>query len=84
MSDTRRLLAGHHVRVEVGRPPHRLAGVVDDEVEARPRRQQLAAERLDARRVAQVEAEDLEPIGPLVEVGLARVAHAPSRAGSAS
>ena len=39
------------------------------------RRHQLAAERLDARRVAQVEAEDLEAIAPLVEVRLARVAH---------
>ena len=32
------------------------------------------AERLDARRVAQVEPEDLEPVAPLVEVGLLRVA----------
>ena len=35
---------------------------------------EVAAERLDARRVAQVEAEDLEPVAPLVEVGLLRVA----------
>ena len=32
------------------------------------------AERLDARRVAQVEAEDLEAVAPLGEVGLLRVA----------
>ena len=35
---------------------------------------QVRAERLDARRVAQVEPEDLEPIAPLLEVGLLRVA----------
>ena len=46
------VLAFHHVRVEVGRPPHRLAGVVDDEVETRPRVEQLAAEGLEARGVA--------------------------------
>ena len=34
----------------------------------------MRAERLDARRVAQVEPEDLEPVAPLVEVGLLRVA----------
>ena len=33
---------------------------------------EVVAERLDARRVAQVEAEDLEPVAPVVEVGLAR------------
>ena len=31
------------------------------------------AERLDARRVPQVEPEDLEPVAPVVEVRLARV-----------
>jgi hypothetical protein len=50
------------VRVELGRPAHGLAGVVDDEVEPLARREQVAAERLDARRVAQVEPEDLEPV----------------------
>ncbi len=34
----------------------------------------MLAERLDARRVAQVEAEDLEPVAPLLEVGLRGVA----------
>ena len=37
-------------------------------------RQQVVAERLDARRVAQVEAVDLEPVAPVVEVRLLRVA----------
>ena len=69
----RRGLALHHVAVEVGRPPHGLAGVVDDEVEPVARRQQVRAERLDARRVAQVEPEDLEPVAPVLEVRLARV-----------
>jgi hypothetical protein len=67
-------LAIHHVRIEIRRPPHRLAGVVDDEVESRPRREELAAEGLDARRVAQIEAEDLEPVLPVGKVGLAGVA----------
>ena len=62
--------AVEHVPVEVGRPPHRLAGVVDDEVEALAGRAEMAAEPFDARRVAEVEAEDLEPLAPLVEVGL--------------
>ena len=64
----------HHVPVELRRPSHRLAGVVDDEVEPGPGDVEVVAERLHARRVAQVEAEDLEPVGPVVEVGLLRVA----------
>jgi hypothetical protein len=67
-------LAFHHVLVERRRAPHGLTGVVDDEVEAVVRREELVAERVDARRVAQVEAEDLEAVRPLLEVGLARVA----------
>ena len=63
-----------HVPVEVGRPAHRLAGVVDDVVEAVVGRQEVVAERLDARRVAQVEPVDLEPVVPVAEVGLLRVA----------
>ncbi len=60
--------------VELGRPAHGLAGVVDDEVEAIAGRVEVLAEGLDARRVPQVEPEDLEPISPDVEVGLLRVA----------
>ena len=80
----RRRLPFHHVAIEVGRPAHGLARVVDDEVEARAGGEQLAAERLDARRVAQIEAEDLEAMSPLAEVGLAgvplrRVARKPRR-----
>ena len=63
----------HHVPVEVRRPAHGLARVVDDEVEPVARLVQMPAELLDARRVPQVEAEDLEPVAPDVEVGLLRV-----------
>ena len=45
---------------------------------------ELAAERLDARRVAQIQAVNLEPIGPLGEVRLLRVAGWPNRGESAS
>ena len=64
----------HHVAIELRRPPHGLAGVVDDEVEPVVRRQQVMAEGLDARRVPQIEPEDLEPIAPLGEVRFLRVA----------
>ena len=74
----------HHVRVELRRPPHGLAGVVDDEVEPVARGEQVAAERLDARRVPQIEPEDLEPVAPVAEVGLLRVARGGSCAESAS
>ena len=69
----RRLLELEHVPVEVRRPAHGLARVVDDEVEPVARLVQVPAELLDARRVTQIEAEDLEPIAPVVEVGLLRV-----------
>ena len=67
-------LALHHVLVEVGRTTDRLTRVVDDEVEPVARGEQLVTERLDARRVPQIETEDLETITPLGEVGLLRVA----------
>ena len=59
--------------VELRGPPDGLAGVVDDEVEALAGRVEVVAERLDARRVPQVEPEDLEPVAPDVEVLLARI-----------
>src|SRR5262245_53922774 len=37
-------------------------------------RQQLVTERLDARRMSELETEDLQPILPLREVGLLRIA----------
>src|SRR6185369_3834212 len=38
------------------------------------RRQQLMTERLDARRVAQVQAENFQPIAPVPEIRLRRIA----------
>ena len=70
----RRPFRRHHVRVEVGRTPDGLAGVVDDEVEPFARGDEVAAERLDGGRVAQVETEDFESVTPIAEVGLLRVA----------
>jgi len=57
------------VRVELRRTAHGLAGVVDDEIEAIAGGDELVAERLDARRVPQVEPEDFQSIGPFAEVG---------------
>ena len=70
----RRPFCRHHVRVELRRTPDGLAGVVDDEVEALARGDEVAAERLHGGRVAQVETEDFEPMTPIAEVGLLRVA----------
>ena len=71
--ELRRTLALQHVAVELGRPAHGLAGVVDDVVESLVGREQVVAELLDARRVAQIEPVDLEPFLPVGEVGLQRV-----------
>ena len=71
---SRRRFLGDQVRVELGRAADGLARVVDDEVEARAGGDDLSAERLDARRVAQVETEDLEAPAPVGEVGFQRVA----------
>ncbi|TPW15190.1 MAG: hypothetical protein FD127_938 [Acidimicrobiaceae bacterium] len=69
----RHLLCIHHVTVEVGGPPDGLARVVDDEVESVAGFDEVMAESLDTRRVAQIETEDLETMAPLREVGLARI-----------
>ena len=62
------------VRIEGRRPAHRLAGVVDQDVEAAEAPFEVPREDLDRRRVAQVEPVDLEAVLPLREVALARVA----------
>src|SRR5688500_5746635 len=60
--------------VEVRWPANGLAGIGDDGVEPVARLEQLAAERLDAGRVPEVEPEDLQPVAPLGEIRLASVA----------
>ena len=58
----------HHVFVEPGWAAHGLTGVVDDGIEPLARCRYMGAECLDTWRVAQVKAEDLEPVAPLGEV----------------
>ena len=72
----------HHVRVELRRTTDRLARVVDDEVQPAARGEQLAAERLHAPRVAQIEPEDLEAGRPLLEVRFPRRSAPPNCAGN--
>ena len=59
--------------IEVRGPANGLAGVVDDVVEPIVRRRQMPAERLDARRMAEIEAVDLEAVTPVGEVVLPRI-----------
>ncbi|MNM76714.1 hypothetical protein D3C81_885450 [compost metagenome] len=65
--------AGHHVRIELRRTAHGLAGVVDDEIQPRTRGQQLIAERLHAGRVAQIQSVHLQTMTPNGEVGFFRI-----------
>ena len=71
----RRRFQIEHVSIELGRPPDRLAGVVDDVVETVVRVGHMGAERLDTRRVPQVEAVHLDPIGPVLEIMLSGESH---------
>jgi len=59
------------VLVEISGTAHRLAGVVDDEIEPVARLQNFSAERFDAGRVPEIQSVDLDAILPLVKVGLA-------------
>ncbi len=70
----RRILPRHHVRIEFRRPAHRLAGVVDDEIQAVAGLAQMPAKRLHARRVPQIEPENLQPVAPFGKVRFLRVA----------
>src|SRR5688572_26551681 len=63
----------HHVAIKVRWTTYRLASIADDEIQPRARGQQLLAERLDTRRMPQVEPEDLQPIAPLFEIRLGRI-----------
>ena len=67
-------LALQQVRVEAGRTAHRLRRVVDEDVQPVVRLLDVPREELHAGRVPQVEPVDLQPVRPVREVGLARVA----------
>src|SRR3989338_1365725 len=69
------LLALHHMGVEIRRPPHGLAGIIDDEIQPLARRKKMPAESLDAGRMAQVQAEDLQPVAPDLEIRFGGIAH---------
>ena len=60
----------HHVAVEVGRTSHRLAGVVNDEIQPIASVDQVLTKGLHTRRMAQIETENLQSVTPLGEVGL--------------
>ena len=59
--------------IKIRRAAHRLTGIVDDEIEPVPRRQQMAAERFHAWRVTQIKAEDFQAMTPFREVSLLRI-----------
>ena len=68
------ILELEQMAIEPGRAAHRLAGVVDDEVEPRELGVQVLAELLHAGRVPQIESEYFQPIAPVHNVRLPRVA----------
>ncbi len=69
-ADQRGALALHHVGVELRGTANGLAGVIDDEVQARVRVDQFLAEGLNAGGMPEVEAKNFKAVGPLGEVGL--------------
>ena len=64
----RRQLGIHQRLVGAGRTPHRLRGVVDEDVERAVGRHRVG-ESDDLRRIAQVDADDLQPVDPVGRVG---------------
>src|SRR5689334_14580493 len=64
---------GHHVLIEIGRTPHRLAGVINDEIQSGAGVDEVPAKGLDAGCMPKIQAEDLEAMAPLFEVRLASV-----------
>src|SRR5260221_10188632 len=70
----RTIFVGHHVLIEIWRTPHRLAGVVDDEIQAFAGLEQVPAEGFHAGSVAQIETKNFEPVPPIVEIRFAGVA----------
>ncbi len=71
----RPILALHHVRVKIRRTPHGLAGVVDDEIQPRIFRHHMLAKCLHARRVPQIEPENLQPMSPLLKIRFGGITH---------
>jgi hypothetical protein len=71
----RPLLALHHVCVKIRRTPHGLAGVVDNKIQPRVLRLHVAAKRLHAGSVAQIQSEHLQPMSPLLEIRFRCVTH---------
>ena len=53
---------------ETGWSPHRLTGVADDHIQPVQFSKEMIAKELDARRVAQVQSKDLQPVLPVGEV----------------
>src|SRR4051794_24329532 len=69
-----RSFALHHMGVKLRRPAHRLAGIVDYEIELGARGEQSIAKRFDTRRMAHIESEDLQTMSPLIEIRLLCIA----------
>ena len=66
-------LPGHHMLVKLGRPPHRLACVVDDEIQPVPGLEQVLAECLHTGSVPEIQPENLQTIPPLLKIRLLRI-----------
>src|ERR1044071_6730874 len=65
----------HHVLVKRWRTPHRLAGVVDNKIQSGAGGRQVLTKSFHARCMAQVQAEDFQPVTPFGEIRLPRVTH---------
>jgi hypothetical protein len=53
--------------------PHRLARVIDNAIQTIAGHHQFMAERLHARRMAQIETEDLQSMAPFLEIRLSSI-----------
>ena len=54
---------GHHVLIEVGRTPHRLAGVIKDEIQSGAGANQVLAKGLHAGCMPQIQSEEFQAMG---------------------
>ena len=57
------------MRIKPGRTANCLTGIIQNEIEARERRNKMVGQGFDTRRVPQVEPVQLQPVPPLVAVG---------------